>query len=278
MLGHFLGPSTTDRHMHLRVEDVRTTRTFATRRVVVSQVQDDGSSRDTLAVTLDFMSTSPVSVLSYSTPPPQITHHSQLPPYLDALDARVAAGTLPEQVSQVYSILFGLMFKMMDVKIPEDAILGNNAWGVNSKAKTAQDHLAVTEKRSSHWMRSKLDFARPDTHSAPPSDALAISPESANASAIAFSLDFALAFIPLSYSNRFLPDVGACSTLDFALRFHSDQVDLRKWHLEEIKTITGDHGRTFTEGVLWGEDGKMVATMSQQSVLWPQSSKKVSSL
>ena len=38
MLGHFLGPNKTDRHVKLVVEDVRTTRTFATRRVVVSQI------------------------------------------------------------------------------------------------------------------------------------------------------------------------------------------------------------------------------------------------
>lgn len=81
---------------------------------------------------------------------------------------------------------------------------------------------------------------------------------------------FHQSFIPLSFSNLFLQDAGACSTLDFALRFHTDALDMNKWHMEEMRTITGDYGRTYSEGLLWSEDGKLVASMSQQSVLRPK--------
>lgn len=268
MLGHFLGPNKTDRHVKLVVEDVRTTRTFATRRVVVSQVQDDGSERSTLAVTLDFMATSPSSVLQYSTIAPSLPHHSTVEPYLDSLDTRVAAGKLPATVASSFKTLFGLMYKMMDVKMPDQSAFGQNAWGLAKHEATSQDGLPLTSKRSAHWLRCKMDLAAPPLPSTG-EDAEPISSQAANASMAAFALDYALAFIPLSFSNQFLSDVGACSTLDFALRFHSDVLDMRQWHIEEIRTVAGDHGRTYSEGALWGEDGKLVATMTQQSVLRP---------
>ncbi|KAL8292627.1 hypothetical protein RQP46_001239 [Phenoliferia psychrophenolica] len=260
--GHYLGPTATDRHIKLVVEDVRTTRTFATRRVVLSQLQDDGSERSSLAVTLDFMLSAPTSFLTFNLPMPTITPHADLPPFHEALDARVAAKTIHPKVVDQFKSLFGLMFRFLDIKIPEGELLGQNAWGIDTKVPTSQDHLALTEKRSRTWLRSNVDFS-----SVPPpsgsDEALPISATSASAALLAFGLDGALSFIPLSFSHKFLQDVGACSTLDFALRIHSDKLDASQWHLEEFKTITGDHGRSYSEGHLWSEDGKLVATMSQ---------------
>lgn len=47
-----------------------------------------------------------------------------------------------------------------------------------------------------------------------------------DASLLTFILDGAIAFIPLTFSHRFLNHAKACSSLDFSLRFHLDDLDL----------------------------------------------------
>lgn len=189
MLGHYLGPTATDRHIKITVEDVRTTRTFATRRVVLTQVQDNGTERSSLAVTLDFMATSPTSVLKYHIPAPFITHHSKLAPFQEAIEARVATKALHPKAASTFKTVFGLMFKMLEMRIPEDAPLGQNLWGVDKQIATSQDGVPLTDKRSVSWMRSKIDLSSP---SSPDGEALPISAQSASASLLAFALDGAL--------------------------------------------------------------------------------------
>ena len=64
----------------------------------------------------------------------------------------------------------------------------------------------------------------------------------------------------------YLDDSAACSSLDFALRFFRD-VDVNCWHLKEISTSAGAGGRTFSECWIWDEEGRAVASMSQQSIM-----------
>ena len=109
-----MGPTATDRHIKLVVEDVRTTRTFATRRIVLSQLQDDGSERSSLAVTLDFMISSPTSFLKFHLPMPLVTPPAEISPYLEALDARVAAKTMHPKINSTFKTLFGLMFRFLE--------------------------------------------------------------------------------------------------------------------------------------------------------------------
>jgi acyl-CoA thioesterase len=87
-------------------------------------------------------------------------------------------------------------------------------------------------------------------------------------------LDAYLAFTPLGHSGMFLDDAAACATLDFAIRFFCDEFDLCDWLLREIKTIAGGEGRTYTEGRVWNERGRLVASMSQQSILRPKGLKR----
>ncbi|KAK4700969.1 hypothetical protein P7C70_g5270, partial [Phenoliferia sp. Uapishka_3] len=221
MVGHYLGPTATDRHIKILVEDVRSTRTFATRRVVLSQTQNDGSERSTLAVTFDFIASSPTSVLRFHIPAPSIVHHSETPIYFDALDERVAAKTMEPWVASTYKRVFGLYSKFFDLKMPDNEPLSQNAWGVDKEIVTSQDHLPLTEKRTAHWFRSKVNISKGSP--AGSDGALPISPESASASLLAFGMDGALSFVPLSFSHLFLEDAGACSTLDFALRFHTEE-------------------------------------------------------
>lgn len=85
-------------------------------------------------------------------------------------------------------------------------------------------------------------------------------------------MDGALAFLPLTYTHRFLWDADACSTLEFSLRFMrpiqwtSDQGQ-GNWFLQEQTTEAGSHGRTFSSGRMWDTEGNLIAVMTQFSIL-----------
>jgi acyl-CoA thioesterase II len=272
VLGHFIGPALTDRTILLRVTSLRDTRTFATRHVIASQKQDDGSERTCMSAQLDFIS-SPTddpdvhSFLRYSLPPPQATSPVDLPLFHEQIKTRVANGDLHPDVEKVYTSNFKLFDKLFDNKQPPDSPMGQNVLGIDKTRETSQDHLPLTSKRNIDYIRlkqgvnSSLSIANPT--------ALSISPSCLHFASIAFALDGAISFVPLSLSHHFLLDVAACSSLDFALRFHSDVVDMGKWHLREMRTIVGDYGRTFNESKLWNDGGKLVATMNQQGILRP---------
>ena len=88
--------------------------------------------------------------------------------------------------------------------------------------------------------------------------------------ALGFLLDAGLSFLPLSHSNLFLDDAGPCSSLDFALRVFADDVDMNQWHLVERRSLCGSLGLTHTIANMFGESGRLVAQMSQQSILRPK--------
>lgn len=270
-LGHFLGPALTDRTIILRVTSLRDTRTFATRHIVATQKQDDDSERACLSAQLDFVA-SPTedpdlhSFLRYSIPPPQSVVLPNLPLFHQQIKDRVKIGDLNPNVETAYSTYFTLFDKFFDFKAPPNSPHCENVMGIDKTRRTSQDHLPLTSKTTRDYFRLKSPF--------PPicplsSSHLPISPTCLHFASFAFAVDAALSFIPLTLSHHFLPDVGACSSLDFALRFHTDVLDLAKWHQREMRTIAGDYGRTFNEARIWNEEGKLVATMNQQGILRP---------
>ena len=90
---------------------------------------------------------------------------------------------------------------------------------------------------------------------------------------LAFFMDGAISFAPLVFTGMFLDDAAACSSLDFALRVFSNDVRGEEWGLKEIRTYVGAGGRTFSEGRLWDEEGRCIASMTQQSILRPKKGK-----
>ena len=83
-------------------------------------------------------------------------------------------------------------------------------------------------------------------------------------------MDAAISSVPLIHSHKFLDDAAACSSLDFALRIFSNDINLNDWHLREEATVTGAEGRTYTEARLWDRDGNMIASMTQQCIMRPK--------
>lgn len=255
MLGYFLGPALTDRKLFCMVRKIRDTRTFATRQVEVSQAQDDGSRRLALFVVADFQVREKASLLTYSAPPSKPYSNFENSPTMESrLQSMIQAKIIPQKVADVHNVVFSLLAQFFDQRPCPESISTQNLSGMAKHVKTAQDHLPLTSKTSADWFRAK--------------DALET--EVQQISTLTFAMDAAISFVPLTHSHKFLDDAAACSSLDFALRIFSNDVNLNDWHLREQATVTGAEGRTYTEARLWDRDGKMVASMTQQCIMRPK--------
>lgn len=263
VLGNYLGPAQTDRKIFCYVHPFRTTRTFYTARVEARQVLDDGTERNCMMALVDFQAAErPLMV--YSAPP--VTKYSHYELVLDASELRarkIEEGALPASAQKWFEKTFGLMSRFFDHRPCPEGLWSQNLCGMVKSAVTTQDHLPLTSKTSGDWYRLK------ETQSA---DTPAV-----HFAAMGWIMDAALSFIPLTHNHQFLDDAGACSSLDFALRFfvNGDQLDLGRWHLREMKTINGAGGRTYSEAQLWDENGDMVCSMTQQSILRPKPAQKL---
>lgn len=94
--------------------------------------------------------------------------------------------------------------------------------------------------------------------------------EAEQISAIAFYMDKGLAYIPANHSGYELLEAGACATLDFAFRLFTNKVNLQNWHTMEQKTSVAENARAFSEGRVWDDGGRLLASMTQQTILRPR--------
>ena len=140
--------------------------------------------------------------------------------------------------------------------------------------KTTQDHLPITQKTHAYWSQSIHPM-----HS-----------YAANIAGMAFIMDAALAFIPLTFNKMFFTDTGAVSSLEFSLRFFSPDIKMEEWALNEQTTERGvccpsayrlyrtesqnwqAQGKTFSHGRHYDCHGNLIATMSQHSIMRPRPS------
>ncbi|KAJ0163990.1 hypothetical protein CTA2_1996 [Colletotrichum tanaceti] len=252
--GNFLGPALTDRKLKSSVRRVRDTRTFATRIVEISQDLDDGKSRLCMMLLADFQVKEESSFLVYSASPSMVySSPERCLTTEEGIRDKVRRGLVTETEAKLFMASFGLKNRFFETRGVPETVAPNNLFGIAKTLKTPQDDLDLTSKTSADWFRCRHALGRLQDQFA----------------GLGFILDGALAFIPLTHTNRYLDDVGPCSSLDFALRFFTGDLDMSKWHLRELKTIAGNDGRTYTEARLWDRDGNMVATMNQQSIMRP---------
>jgi len=253
-MGNFLGPALTDRKLFATVRKIRDTRTFATRQVEVSQEQDDGSSRPCMIVLLDFQTQEPSTVLTYSeTPFRTYAPFDDLPSGRESYQNLVDQGIVKQEVYDLQRRMFAMMDKYFDAKYPPEGMMFQLMNGM-IKRPTTQDHMPITEKTSADYFRAKHKLETWQDQAA----------------GLGFIMDGALSFVPLTHSTMSLADAGACSSLDFALRLFVNDVDINEWHFREYRTVTGGNGRTYSESRLWDAKGRMVANMTQQSILRPK--------
>lgn len=252
VLGHFLGPARIDLRLKCRVHRLRDTRTFSTRQVEVTQVLKTGETRLCLALMADFQ-INEATMYDYSIPPVlQYRHATECLTAEEIAKGLIEKSYLSEKEGKAYSIMFRDMHSFFDSRLCLEGVAGQNLSGYAKSAPTTQDHLHITSKVSGDWFRAKMPLSKVDQFAG-----------------LAFMMDAGLSFAPLVHDHKYLEDAGACSSLDFALRIFVVDVDINSWHLREKMTLRGAVGRTFTEARLWNEQGKMLASMSQQCILRP---------
>jgi acyl-CoA thioesterase II len=251
VVGHFHGPSSTQRKLRCSVQSTRDTRSFATRRVQVKQEQADGSFRTSLELIADFH-VREAAAMDYARGPLRAwPGPEESRPTYEAAEALREQGVVTARQVKEYAAALGPSEDFFEARYCGDGVMAQNLSGVAKHATTTQDQLPITDKLSAEWVRSRS--ALPTTAD--------------NMAALAFLMDGQLSFLPLSHSHQWFDDVAAVSSLDFALRVLTPDVDMRGWHLRESRTLHGGHGRTFSEAWLWNEKGEAVATVSQQSIM-----------
>ncbi|KAL2856508.1 acyl-CoA thioesterase II [Aspergillus pseudoustus] len=262
--GSFLAPVSTEAKLHCAVRRLRDTKTFATRLVEISQVQPkpqvgkqkegSGSQRLCMIMLADFQREGEDALLTYSARPDRTYSPPEacLTPQ-ELVSKTVAAGTIPPESEAKYNTLFGLLARLFETRLAGEGIGAQNLTGMAKSSITDQDHLPLPSKTTADWIRSRTPLSR----------------ESDQYAGLVFLLDSYLSFLPLVHSKRFIDDAGACASLDFSVRVFSSEWDLTDWNFRELKTVAGGEGRTYSESRLWNREGKLVANMTQQSILRP---------
>ena len=254
-LGNYLGPAVTDRTLQCAVREIRTTKTFATRHVELSQIQKDGKSRLCLFLSADFQVREPATLLTYSRPP-RMTYSAveDSPSVEDNRQGFLTRSLASPESVQLHKKVFGLGERFFDRRLCPEAIATQNLTAMARKGiDTTQDHLPLPSKTSADYFRSKHLLKTPAEH----------------VLALAFVMDMGTSFIPLTHSGQSLDQVSAQSSLEFAFRIFANDIDLNEWNLREISTVTGGNGRTYSEAQVWDSHGKMLCNMTQQCILRP---------
>ena len=259
-MGNYLGPASVDRTLHCNVRSLRSTKTFCTRLVEVSQIRDDGQSRLCMFMTADFQSPEQETVLTYSCPPRRpVSALQDCVSETENEKALLERGVITAQDVKIQRKLFGLAQRFLERRpCPEGVMTQTYAGAAKKGTPTTQDQYPIYEKTSSDYFRSKHRLETPAQHVA----------------ALAFVMDMATSFIPLVHSGSTLMEAGVQSSLDFAMRMFVNGgeggVDLNEWNLREWTTVTGGEGRTYTELRVWDLKGRMLGNMTQQSILRPK--------
>ncbi|UZJ57628.1 hypothetical protein CBS101457_006948 [Exobasidium rhododendri] len=279
--GHFLGPTSLHATAEYRVERLRDTRTFATRSIVVSQVID-GKRRNTFSATVDFTVRLPDNKplhnraelpLEYTAkpsrgyPPP-----ADVPYIIDLAAEQVRGGTFDEERLKSLSDTFQLGNRVSKLRLMEDQTFAKTLMGFNIGPQQRRDNHkdrageGVTEMRQADWIKANEAF----TEVIASSTVLPLSVYILQAAFLLFIGDEALSFLPLLLHGLSIADGGATSTLDFSVRFLSDDFDFEQYHLREARTTAARHERTFSESMIWDLSGRLVASISQSCIARPK--------
>lgn len=258
--GHFLGPASTQYKLVCKVYRTRETRSFATRRVEVSQ-DLNGEKRVCVEVVVDFhVVEAPLFV--YSAPPTMRYSPPGESLSMDELGEQlIREGKVSAQIKAEYSKgTFTALSEMFEARHCPEGMGGQNLWGFAKEVPTSQDGLpSITDRSSAEWLHALERLEGHDESMA----------------ATAFVLDGALALLPLSFDHLWFDDCGASSSLDFSLRMFAPSVDWAQYHLRERKTIAAGGARTFSESRLWDSKGVLVASMTQSCILRPKRGARV---
>ncbi|KAL4731121.1 hypothetical protein ACLX1H_000082 [Fusarium chlamydosporum] len=249
VLGHFHGPASTDKKLYCSVTNIRDTRSFATRRVQVKQQQPNGKFRVCMEVLADFHVKETGPGFEYSEPTCSKWPRPEDCPNVEKLVKDLAdKGTITEQQGEAFIKTFAANGDFFETRYCTDGVSAQNISGAAKTTVTTQDDRFITDKVSAEWQRSHQPLET----------------QVDNFSALAFLMDGALSFLPLTHNHMWFDDTAACSTLDFALRIFVPEINMNEWSLRERKTSRGGGNRTYSEGKLFDKHGNLIASNTQQ--------------
>lgn len=280
VMGNFLSPQEAYKIVRIRVTSLRSTRTFATRQVIISQKskKNEKEWQDTFVALIDFIAQKGVNdkekkernIISFSAQPPinRITHHSKLQDLDVYLKNELDRGVVPKWAYDAYQPSFHLLDAWHNRYCPE-GVFEQIKLGCSMHLQSDQIHLPMADRRSWDWAKYRKPLPIQNSTT---SDKL-LPPTKTASSAILFChyLDtWSSMTIPWMVGVDW-PQIEACATLDFAFRFHVDELDATQWHLRQNKANAANDQRNYVELQLWrereGKDFELVITLTELCIL-----------
>ena len=252
--GNFLSPASTLKPLICRVRRLRDTKAFATRAVDVLQKQKDGSERVCLSLLADFQ-------VPKAAHDPEVYKYDARPAFLysppdkcvnieDQFASAIKLKELPGDYHEYYERNYAVFCRSYDRRLAPEGLTYQRMVGHRQHVRTHQDDLDMQDRRSAEWIRTKVDIDCPGGHFA----------------AMAFQMDMPSSVVPIIHSERAEDSDVFGASVEFSLRFFSNDVRPEQWHLKEAKSTVAAEGRTFGETYVWDDQGRTVAHMSQQCV------------
>jgi acyl-CoA thioesterase len=84
-------------------------------------------------------------------------------------------------------------------------------------------------------------------------------------------MDKGLAYIPALNNGYHPSEASVCASLDVSLRFFEHEFNLEEWHYTKQSSFVANHARVYSEGRVWDSNGRLLASMTQQTILLPNS-------
>lgn len=174
-MGNFLGPGATEIKIEFQVDDVRTTKSFATR--IVSAWQDwgqlpsdsvlrtraDFGRRRIMVMTLDFQVREKNSMMEYSPSPLYIDSHNPKATFLEKVrpfyghpseilpNKESIRATHSAHVVKMFESIFTLFDKFFRVRACQRSMGWQKAYGIDKEAKTSQDDIPLQQRNNCTW-------------------------------------------------------------------------------------------------------------------------------
>ncbi|KAE8217771.1 hypothetical protein CF319_g8212 [Tilletia indica] len=284
--GSFLGPAIAKFAIRITVTTLRSTRSFVTRVITLSQPNpaDPSQRRNTLVTICDFARRGREGLLDFSAPALNpVTGQpwerpSELRTLADTVDERRKRAMANKDEDEFKRLDFehrvaSLWAGFIDFKTPKDSLMSQTYWATQTHLPSSQSHVPVTDRVMSDWFRFMPDFSDEGVAkiSAERPDCVPFRPSTVHTTLFAFILDQLVPITPVVVTQTPRSAAAPDVSLDFSIRFHrEDGLDVNQWTLRHFKALTAAAGRSFSQITLWNEEGQILATMSQQGHLVPR--------
>lgn len=228
VLGNFLGPGSIEVYPKYEVEDIRTTKTFATRKVVAWQDLGELPAesktkrppkgqglRRAMIMLVDFQVREKATFFDYSPLPiyaqpstkqtygknSRFNEHRSADEFRDAVEPFYRSPNasiphkdyleknFPEKTVQAYEKMFPLFARFFSSRPVERTVATQTMMGLEAHRDTSQDAEPIQRRTNSLWWKGRddMDFSK----------------RGVNEASLAFLMDGALAFLPLTFSTCF---------------------------------------------------------------------------